>query len=162
LATGRAAQCRAPNNTLIGYEAGFANGGSGTSQNNNTMLGFRAGYSNIAGSGNVFLGYMAGHVELGSNTLYISNSNTATPLLRGDFSAATLTINGRLTATTGIIAQSAALLTTATTGFLYIPTCAGAPTGVPAAQTGTCALVYDTTNDRLMVYNGAWRGVTVT
>jgi hypothetical protein len=49
-----------------------------------------------------------------------------------------------------------ALATTATSGFLYIPTCAGAPTGVPAGFTGTVPIVFDTTNNKLYVYDGAW------
>jgi hypothetical protein len=52
--------------------------------------------------------------------------------------------------------SGAALATTATGGFLYVPTCAGAPTGVPVARSGTCALVFDTTNDRLYVYDAGW------
>ena len=65
--------------------------------------------------------------------------------------------------TTGsVVTHDAALTTTATDGFLYIPTCAGAPTGVPRTQTGTVALVYDTTNNKLYVYNGAWKQVTLT
>lgn len=60
--------------------------------------------------------------------------------------------------TTGIsvVIGAAALATSATDGFLYIPTCAGTPTGVPTAQTGTVAMVYDTTNHRLYVYDGGW------
>ena len=61
----------------------------------------------------------------------------------------------------GIVVAGAALGTTATTGFLYIPSCAGTPTGVPATETGTVALVYDTTNEKLYAYNGAWKSVTL-
>lgn len=50
-----------------------------------------------------------------------------------------------------------ALATNATTGFPYIPTCAGAPTGVPTAKTGMVPIVYDSTNNKLYVYNGAWK-----
>jgi hypothetical protein len=53
-----------------------------------------------------------------------------------------------------------ALSTSATDGFLYIPTCAGTPTGAPTTQTGTAALVYDTTNNKLYVYDGSWIDVT--
>lgn len=60
-----------------------------------------------------------------------------------------------------IMARSA-LNTTATDGFLYIPTCAGTPTGVPTAKTGTVPLVYDTTNNLLYVRNGGtWKKTTV-
>lgn len=54
--------------------------------------------------------------------------------------------------------QAAALATTATDGFFYIRSCAGVPTGVPTAITGSVPMVYDTTNLRLYVYSGgAWR-----
>jgi hypothetical protein len=55
-----------------------------------------------------------------------------------------------------LVVGSAALATTATDGFLYIPTCAGVPTGVPTTQTGTVALQFDTTNNKLYVYDGGW------
>lgn len=50
---------------------------------------------------------------------------------------------------------------TATNGFLWVPTCAGVPTGVPA-PTGHISqfapIVVDTTNDRLYYYTGGqWR-----
>ena len=59
-----------------------------------------------------------------------------------------------------VVVASAALATNATNGFLYIPTCAGTPTGVPTSFAGRVAFVYDTTNDVLYVYNGSWKGVT--
>ncbi|PIK16078.1 tail fiber domain-containing protein [Halobacteriovorax sp. JY17] len=63
---------------------------------NNVAVGYNAGKSNVTGSGNIFLGNAAGENETGSNKLYIDNSNTATPLILGDFSTDTLTINGTL------------------------------------------------------------------
>jgi hypothetical protein len=66
-----------------------------------------------------------------------------------------------LPAAGGAVVGNAALSTSATDGFLYIPTCAGAPTGVPTTQTGTAATVYDTSNNKLYVYNGAWKSVTL-
>lgn len=51
----------------------------------------------------------------------------------------------------------AAIATNATDGFLYIPTCAGTPTGVPTAKTGRAPLVIDSTNNKLYIYSGgAW------
>lgn len=53
---------------------------------------------------------------------------------------------------------TAALATTATNGFLYVPTCAGAPTGVPTAITGLAPIIIDTTNNKLYFYSSnAWR-----
>lgn len=64
--------------------------------------------------------------------------------------------------TTGsFVLNSGALGTTATDGFLYIATCAGAPTGAPTAFTGRVAMVYDTTNNKLYVHNGAWKSVAL-
>ena len=57
-----------------------------------------------------------------------------------------------------LVLATSALSTSATDGFLYIPTCAGTPSGVPTARTGTVPLVYDTTNNKIAVYNGAaWK-----
>ena len=67
-----------------------------TTGNNNTTLGDESGFENITGSGNVFLGYKAGYNETGSDKLYISNSNTASPLIYGDFSTGEIKINGDL------------------------------------------------------------------
>lgn len=95
-------------NVSIGYRANFSNQGghyntaigyqscnNNTAGNNNLCLGHEAGYS-ILGSGNVCIGYQAGYSETGSSKLYIANSNTATPLIYGDFSTSVLTVNGKL------------------------------------------------------------------
>jgi hypothetical protein len=65
----------------------------------------------------------------------------------------------RITADGNIVAgASAALATTATDGFLYVPTCAGTPTGTPTAITGMAPIVVNTTNNKLYFYSGgAWR-----
>ena len=49
------------------------------------------------------------------------------------------------------------LATNATDGFLYLPSCAGVPTGTPRGVTGMVPLVVDTTDGRLYAYiGGAW------
>ncbi|MCH9661244.1 MAG: hypothetical protein K0U54_10080 [Bacteroidetes bacterium] len=76
-------------NTYLGVAAGYSN----RTGNYNTAIGFLAGFSAVTGERNVFLGNFAGLNETGSDKLYIDNSNTATPLLYGDFAADKLGIN---------------------------------------------------------------------
>jgi len=54
-----------------------------------------------------------------------------------------------------------ALATSEDNGFLYIPTMAGNPSGTPLGYTGKVAMVYDTTNNELFIYNGSWRSVAL-
>jgi hypothetical protein len=72
--------------------------------------------------------------------------------------APVITAAASLVVLTGsIVCQGAALATNATDGFLYIPTCAGTPIGVPTTRTGTVPIVFDTTHHRLYLYdNGSW------
>ena len=61
--------------------------------------------------------------------------------------------------TTGVIA------TGATDRMPSMPSCAGAKTGTPTTQTGMCPFVYDTTNNKLWIYNtpsAAWKSVALT
>jgi len=85
--------CAGLGNVLLGYQAG--RGTASYSGNYNTIIGYAAGY-NVSGGSNVFIGNQAGYNETGSNKLYIANSNTATPLIGGDFSASTLSLNGNV------------------------------------------------------------------
>lgn len=62
------------------------------------------------------------------------------------------------------VLQSApsALATTATTGFLYVPSCAGPPTGTPVTQTGLVPLVLDSTDNQLWAFlAGSWKAITL-
>ena len=64
----------------------------------------------------------------------------------------------RIDASGNVVVGTAALATTATDGFLYVPTCAGTPTGTPTAFTGRAPIVVNTTNNKLYFYSGgAWR-----
>ncbi len=60
-----------------------------------------------------------------------------------------------------VIVGTGAISTSATDGFLYLPSCAGTPSGTPTSRTGTNAFVYDTSANKLWVYNGSWRGIVV-
>jgi hypothetical protein len=59
-----------------------------TTPTSNTAYGYFAGRNNLTGSRNVFLGSQAGENETTSDNLYISNSNTTTPLIKGKFDSA--------------------------------------------------------------------------
>jgi hypothetical protein len=71
---------------------------------------------------------------------------------------------GRLTAggNYGFSHGVSALATTATEGFLFIQSCAGTPTGVPAnIPSGQIAAVYDSTNKKVYLYDGGWKRAQV-
>lgn len=76
----------------------------------------------------------------------------------------TASTNPKVRPTSGnlVLGSGAALATNATDGYVMIPSCAGAPTGVPSNNgAGQIAMQYDSTNNRIYFYNGAWRSVAV-
>jgi hypothetical protein len=77
-------------NTFLGTSAGQSN----TTGSYNTYIGRRAGRDNQTGYRNLFLGYYAGANEMGSNKLYIANSETDTPLVYGEFDNEILKFHG--------------------------------------------------------------------
>lgn len=80
---------------------------------------------------------------IGTNALAVTGSTSI---------SSTLTVGGDIVPAAGG--------TTMTVGFTYIPAAAGAPTGIPAGQSGRVPLYYDTTGDFLYVYNGSWKRVS--
>ena len=98
-------------NVLMGERAGYVALGdyntgignlslSGSTGSGNTSIGYEAGRYNTTGEGNLFLGYKAGPsaANTDSKKLFIA-SGSGTPLIGGDFSAKTVTIDGTLFAT---------------------------------------------------------------
>ncbi len=106
-------------NTFMGYWAGRGAGSGGSDSfynslfgseagrdltgDRNVMVGRQSGFSNTQGSGNVFLGHQSGYNETGSNKLYIANSDTSTPLIKGtfpntdlDLTATNIRLNGNI------------------------------------------------------------------
>lgn len=79
-------------NVFLGGNAGYNN----LTGQRNVIVGASAGFSGTAGDGNVFIGNNAGSTEMGSNKLYIANSNTTSPLIKGDFTASQLIFNGKV------------------------------------------------------------------
>jgi hypothetical protein len=80
------------NNTVVGAYAlsGYT---SGTS---NTVLGSHAGYNVTTGSANILIGNGAGGTTNVNNKLFIANSGTDNPLIKGDFSTGEVKINSQL------------------------------------------------------------------
>lgn len=89
---------------------------------------------------------------------YTDASNYSRLTSKWNTTTAVIHAEGLGTGTDGNIAfNDAALATTATVGYVMIPSCAGAPTGVPAdIPTGQVALHFDSTNNKLYVYDGGW------
>ena len=81
------------NNIFLGYRIAHVGTNNNTSISDNIVLGYQAGH-NLAGSKNVLIGYEAGKNETGSNKLYISHSDTTTPLIYGEFDNDLLRVNG--------------------------------------------------------------------
>jgi hypothetical protein len=81
-------------NTANGYAANYYN----EEGSNNTIIGYGAGMGTSPHnkSGNVFLGYLAGYNEHGSNKLYIDNSDTTAPLIYGEFDNDILAFNANV------------------------------------------------------------------
>jgi hypothetical protein len=89
---------------------------------------------------------------------FTDSSNYSRLALTWNTTTAVIHAQGAGTGADGNIAfNDAALATGATVGYIMIPSCAGAPTGVPAdIPTGQVALHFDSTNNKLYVYDGAW------
>lgn len=71
----------ASDNVVIGSYAGVAM----TTASQHVIIGYEAGVDMVTGTGCILIGYQAGTGETGSNKLYIENSNSATPLIYGEF-----------------------------------------------------------------------------
>ena len=130
------------NNVFLGREAGARYGAGGTNLTTcgtSVIIGYDARTNGNSETNQIVIGDSA--IGLGTNTAVLGNTSITTTQLRGNV----------------ISGNQAALATNATDGFLYIPTCAGTPTGTPTAITGKVPMVADTTNNKLYIYvGGAW------
>lgn len=101
------------------------------------------------------------YVSYGSITSVITTNTAGSHA--GDLVFNTATAGGlnermRIDSSGNVLVNTAAIATTATDGFLYVPSCAGTPTGTPTTYTGRVPIVVDTTNNKLYFYSGgAWR-----
>lgn len=140
----------------IGYLAGAGTGA------HNLSLGQSSGTGMTTGSFNTHLGYRS----VGSGVTTGNYNN----LLGSDIVVGAVSNNAVLADNQGnqairkdanhnvLLGKETALATNATNGFAYFPTCAGTPTGVPAASfTGKAPIVIDSTNNKMYIYtNSAW------
>jgi len=110
---------------------------SGTNGANATIVGSLA-YGNAGGTTSGDIIFQTGIKAASAN---------ATP-------TTALTLKGE---SQSVLVGNAAIATNATGGFLYIPTCAGTPTGTPTAVTGLIPMVYDTSNHQFWFYDGGWK-----
>jgi hypothetical protein len=61
-----------------------------------------------------------------------------------------------------VVGGGVTLATSATSGFLYLASCAGVPTGTPAAQGSAVPLVIDTVHSQIWAYiSGSWKALTL-
>jgi hypothetical protein len=138
------------NGTSTTYTALFGNTGTATSTYNvvrwiQGATGSAAGYIGTGGS-------VVGNPAF--QNAFVVGTQTSNRLV---FNTAD-TEKAHIPAAGGMVVGTAALATSATDGFLYVPTCAGTPTGTPTTQTGTAPIVVDTTNNKLYFYSGGqWR-----
>jgi hypothetical protein len=123
--------------TVTSYGSASRSGGIGIRNSAGTAAGGIFTYAAGSGSGSTDV------IVESTGILYLSAGGTE---------------RARIPAAGGMVVGTAALATNATNGFLYVPTCAGTPTGTPTTQTGTAPIVVDTTNNKLYFYSGGqWR-----
>lgn len=103
-------------------------------------------------SSNAVADYASIRTELVGNTASSENGFLALKTAR----SGTLTESMRADHLGNVIINTAAIATNATDGFLYIPTCAGSPSGTPTSYSGRAPIVLDTSNNRLYLYDGGW------
>jgi hypothetical protein len=96
----------------------------------------------------------AGQINSGRNGgLILGAANGAIQFYAGSYSRE----SGRMESTGSWLSGIASLSTSATDGFLYIPTTTNTPSGVPTAKTGRIPMIYDTTNHQFWFYDGGWK-----
>jgi hypothetical protein len=106
----------ANNNIYIGFAAGLS-----ANATENVVIGSFAGNDLTTGDSNVIIGYSAadGQLTTESDKLWIANSNTATPLIYGEFDNDLLKINGRVGTPSSIVTLGVGATTFAITSNVH-------------------------------------------
>jgi hypothetical protein len=121
------------------------------------VYGGASGTTTNIGVGNAATGFVLG-VDASNNCQVRTAQNVAMLFYTNATQRMQISADGN------VFVGTAALATTATAGFPWIPSCPGVPTGAPTAPyTNAAAMVVDTTNNRLYVRVGStWRYATLT
>jgi hypothetical protein len=117
-------------------------------KNTSTVVGNYASLMNI-NAGNMNTGFLA--FKNVSHHASTGSADFSVWLASGAAAAERFTVTNLNNVICG---SQAAIATNATDGFLYVPSCAGQPTGTPTAYTGKVAVVADSTNNKLYIYSG--------
>jgi hypothetical protein len=119
---------------------------------------------NLYRSGSTQTVMSAGNSNTGLNGTYFGVDTAGNAIISQTKATLTMTLSNAglprvvLTAAGNVSVGAGVVTTTATDGFLYVPTCAGTPTGTPSTVTGFAPIVVDTTNNKLYFYSGGqWR-----
>jgi hypothetical protein len=141
--------------------AGFLNIATGASADSNQTKQLSDGFNIRAYSGSTGV-YYPGRLARSSGGLKldVAPNTSGGPTWTGNTWQTGIAVKPGTAAASTMLGKTAPA-TTDTEGFPYMPSVAGAPTGVPTAQTGYSPFLYDTTNNKLWVYNGAWRGTVL-
>lgn len=94
--------------------------------------------------------YKGGSIYFYKNT----GQGTGIAFLTTNYSGSAVEASGAIVPSGSWAAGKADLATNATTGFLYVPSCAGVPTGVPETIDSRVPIVVDRTNNRAYIYSG--------
>ena len=137
-------------NVIIGSEADSFNSGA---VGRNVIIGTRAGESGVSGiaggtnyQGRVMIGYEAGGDSKTNNSLYIENSDSATPLIGGDFATDRVGINTDPTTLTHSFTV---------TGTAKITQLVNITPGTAPVTPAEGDVYYDSALKKLRVYTGA-------
>ena len=121
-----------------------------------SVQGVVAGTTNTAGAAWTIGGSISTGTGIGGSIVFATSTAGTTGTVQNAHANAL-----ELTGNKNVVIGNAALATDAVDGFLYIPSCAGTPTGTPTAYTGRVPLVWDSANDKLYVFDTSWKGGTV-
>jgi hypothetical protein len=114
---------------------------------------------NSAGTGSIFFRTDGGTVT----QLEIERTASAANRVVVTGAAAGANPSIRASAENLVLGSGSALATGATAGYVMIPSCAGTPTGAPTGYAaGRIPIQYDSSTNKIFVYNGSWRSVSVT